>query len=80
MADLRVGQGGEIDFVWTEQKRKVYLDSLSNTDAMLRVVLDSVQHWLCLNVIRGLKRRGKRKSWRGSERKKSGQIDGMQAR
>lgn len=79
MADLRVGLGGEIDFVWAEQKRIVYLNSVS-TDGMLQVVLDSVQHWLGFNVIRGLKQRGKRKSWRGSERKKSGQIDGMRAR
>lgn len=29
---------------------------------------------LSLNVIRGLKQRGKKKSWRGSERKERGQI------
>lgn len=28
MADLRVGQGEEIDFVWTEQK-KMYLGALT---------------------------------------------------
>lgn len=79
IADLGVRQGWEIDFVWTEQKRIVYLDSLA-TEGTLGVVLDSVQHWLGLNVIRGLKQRRKRKSWTGSERNKSGQKHGMRTR
>lgn len=62
-----------------KNKKNTDLDSL-RTDVMLRVVLKSVQHWLGLDVIRGLKLRGKRKNRRGSERKKSGQIDGMHAR
>lgn len=57
-----------------KKKQKVYLASVS-TYGLLWVILDSVQHWLNSNVIRGLKLRQRKKMWRKKEQDKEKWTD-----